>query len=246
MKVFTYYHDLREIPPYIGLCIKLMEGTFGKDFTLWEKESFIREFPEVRGDIWDFKKSSGPEFHTHALRSDYVRAHILRKHGGVWIDADTVVVQDFTKEINFLLEKRDYVGRRNEVGWMAMNFMASKPDGEVITKFIELQNKVLDGAREINAGSKFGSRLLTGVMNDFLVKDYSIIPELLIAPINFKEYKEYFREDLQLSEFSLEIIYCFQLYNRAFPDEVRGMSSEEFLSKRWFVSRLINYLLEKS
>jgi len=103
VKVFAYWHDLKEMPPYIGLCIKVMEGVFGDDFALYERESFIREFPDVRKDIWTFEHHQGG-INSHCSRSNYIRSHLLKKYGGFWIDADTIVVNNFFEELNLLLK----------------------------------------------------------------------------------------------------------------------------------------------
>jgi len=246
MKVFTYYHDLKEMPPYVQLCVEIMQKTFGKTLALYERENFVREFSEVREEIWEVEREDGHIVNTHALRSDYVRAHLLKKYGGIWIDADTVVVNNFLKHVFPMFDLFDYVGRKNEVNLMAMNFMGSRKDGRVINQLLHYQDIMLDTKSKISAGSFFGSRLLTKAVNAVGEKHISIIPESMIAPINFKNHKDYFREDLQLSEFALEFLFCFQLYSRAFPKEMKEMSKEEFLNQRWFVSRLIKYVYERA
>lgn len=240
-----------EVPPYIDLCIKLMQRKLGSDFALYERESFIREFPEVREDIWKLQHANGRVDHTHAMRSDYIRAQILYHKGGFWIDADAIVVNNFLPDLvsMFEVEKYDYIARRNEVGWFSMNFMGTRKGGMIIDHFIYKQDDMLDEVMNeppytIDAGSKFGSRLLTSVIKDLVPGYCYTVPEELVCPINFKGHENLFNTHLMPEDFNLEKIYCFQMFNRAFPDSVRQMSQDEFLSKPWFVSKLMRKLLE--
>lgn len=242
--IFTYWHDLKEIPPYIQWCVRNMERIFGAKFTLYERESFIRDFPEVRRDIWDFYHSKGNDIHQHAMRSDYLRAHMLYKYGGFWLDADTIVVRDFTKDIGGMFDDGvDYIARRNEVGWAAMNFMGSSPKGRVIRELIRLQDSVLDTQESVDAGSKFGSRLLTQAIESVKVGvPIFTVNEHLICPINFKNAWKYFESAELIGGFDLDEVWCFQLFNRGFNDSVRKMSMDELMEQDWLLSEMFRAL----
>jgi len=128
---------------------------------------------------------------------------------------------------------------------VAMNFMGSRPDGFVINRLLQRQDEFLDKYDMTDSGSKFAARMLTDVMNDVLVKDYHTVPERLISPVNFKNRDNYFRTDISLKNYDMHSVYCFMLYNRAFPDWFRDISVEELLGKDWLISKLMRHALEK-
>lgn len=90
-------------PPYVTLCLEIMKknasGTFNVVF-LNEKTVFDY-LPDLRKDINDLPI---------ALKTDYVRVRLLTKYGGLWVDADTIVMTDLREIAQKLNQGVDYVG----------------------------------------------------------------------------------------------------------------------------------------
>jgi hypothetical protein len=64
-------------------------------------------------------------------KSDFIRSYLLAHHGGLYLDADCVVLG--TLDFMFdLADAAEFVGYRDPLGYMNTNFMASVPNGEVI------------------------------------------------------------------------------------------------------------------
>ena len=87
--IFTFWEPKEKIPGYIKLCIKTWKK-FLPDYTIY---------------ILDFKTAKellGEKFFSKIIcnnmllmvQSDAIRVAILNKFGGVWIDADTIILND--------------------------------------------------------------------------------------------------------------------------------------------------------
>lgn len=91
------------IPPYITLCLDIMKKNGSKYFnvTLLNENTIFDFLPDLRKDINDLPI---------ALKTDYIRVRLLELYGGMWIDADTILMKDL-KEIADLINRGvDYIG----------------------------------------------------------------------------------------------------------------------------------------
>ncbi|HEY1187494.1 MAG TPA: class I SAM-dependent methyltransferase [Gemmata sp.] len=67
-----------------------------------------------------------------AQKADFIRAYLLAHHGGLYLDADCVVLRN----LDFAFAAADaaeFVGYRDPLGYMSNSFMATPPGGAVIT-----------------------------------------------------------------------------------------------------------------
>jgi len=103
--IWTYWETLpgKKKPGYIDLCINSIKFNCEKcfDIIVLNENSIYNYLPEIK-DI-DFSKLNLPQ------KVDYYRYSLLEKYGGVWIDADILVIKcicPFYKK----LENYDYVG----------------------------------------------------------------------------------------------------------------------------------------
>ena len=89
--IYTFWEPKEKIPGYIKLCIKT-----------WEKN-----LPKYKINILDYRKSKKligePIFSNIVckkmemkIQTDAIRVAILKKYGGIWIDADTIILNDKT------------------------------------------------------------------------------------------------------------------------------------------------------
>lgn len=90
-------------PEYIDLCLE----TFYKhnpDFkiNILNEKTLYDYLPNIRQDINKLSL---------AHKSDYIRIVLLEKYGGIWLDADTIVMRNLTPIIDKLNnEEHDYIG----------------------------------------------------------------------------------------------------------------------------------------
>ena len=133
MKIFTFWEPRSSIPGYISLCMKTWK------VNLPESEIVILDYSNLRtyldSDTYNeilFKEMS------LAKQSDAIRAAVLRKHGGIWLDTDTIIIKPeffdcYCKDSNVVM-----IGSPKTDGALYGAFIyASKPYTAFIQKWYE-------------------------------------------------------------------------------------------------------------
>ena len=112
------------MPPYVALALVSIKRVLGESFLLLTNESA----PEYIGTDylskrWNFTTLGfdfAPSIAAIVAKSDFIRMAYVYQHGGVWMDADTIVLNDPTSSI-FSTELTAKLHWRNEA------FFGSRP-----------------------------------------------------------------------------------------------------------------------
>ncbi|MBP3954180.1 class I SAM-dependent methyltransferase [Gemmata sp. G18] len=64
-------------------------------------------------------------------KADFIRAYLLAHYGGIYLDADCVLLGNLDFVFD-LVDTTEFVGYRDPLGYMSASFMASAPNGAVI------------------------------------------------------------------------------------------------------------------
>lgn len=104
--LWTYWellNDATEIPGYIKLCFDIMKRNGSKYFNIviLNEKTVFDYLPNLRKDINDLPI---------ALKTDYIRVLLLYTYGGVWMDADTIMMTDLKKIVDLLNNNTDFIG----------------------------------------------------------------------------------------------------------------------------------------
>ena len=130
-KIWTYWED-PELPPLVQRCLdKWRELNPTWDLIILNKNSVGQYVPDV--DIFSLKFAD-----TAPRRSDFVRLHVLARHGGVWTDASNFP----TKSVDWVRDQPwDYVGyyrqgatTRPEYPVIESWFFACPPGSKFVSK----------------------------------------------------------------------------------------------------------------
>ncbi len=86
MKIFTFWEPRKNVPGYIQLCMKTWEKF------LPEAEVVVCDYQTMRNYLSD-EEFESIDFRNMSLakQSDAIRCALLKKHGGIWLDADTII-----------------------------------------------------------------------------------------------------------------------------------------------------------
>lgn len=177
--LWSYWENVKgSRPEYIDLCFQSFmqncSGTF--DIKILDEKSVYDYLPNLRKDINKLKL---------AHKTDYIRVALLYYYGGLWVDADTIIMNDLQDIINQLNNGWDYIGFgcSSETCHLSSGYpqpsngvMASKKNGLLMKKcLIALDNK-LD--KEINDHTKFnyfdlGKIIIWKEIDDLLKTGYN-------------------------------------------------------------------------
>lgn len=148
--IWAYWENINRdtIPTHIQLCF----DTFRKHLAPKYKvniltDKTIKKFlPDVREDLNDL---------LIAQKTDYYRVALLYKYGGIWIDADTIVMKNLDEIFEKLDNCYDYVGFgctgvtcTNGQGKPSNGVMASRPNGILMKKCLEKLNHKIDNKKK--------------------------------------------------------------------------------------------------
>ncbi len=80
--------------------------------------------------IWDQDRDIEIARLGPAQRADFVRAFLLQRHGGIWLDSDCLLMRSLD-EIHDLLRGHDFVAHRDRQGYYPNGFIAAAPGSTV-------------------------------------------------------------------------------------------------------------------
>ena len=160
--IWIYWENINRNnnPTYIKLCFDTMKKHLGTKYNLiFLNEKTVKNYlPDLRGDFNNLKV---------AQKVDYYRIALLYKYGGIWIDADIIVMRDFDMIFQKLDEGYDYVGfgctgYECTYGYFRPSnwVMGARKGSILMAKCLEKLNKKLD------------SRNINQVQNDSTYHDY--------------------------------------------------------------------------
>lgn len=141
--VWVYWENT--IPTYVQLCLDTIKKHLSKyDLRMINSQSIIDYLPDIINSPYDFTKMK------IAQKVDYYRLELLVKYGGVWIDADIIMLSN----IDLIFDKLntyDYVGfgctgfecsygYGRPSNWV----MGSKKNGILVSRALEIVKKKLE------------------------------------------------------------------------------------------------------
>lgn len=148
--IWTYWEILpgKVKPEYIDLCLETLIKHNDKYFNIIQlnEKNIYNYLPNLRNDLNKLKI---------AQKTDYIRVALLAKYGGIWIDADTIVMQNLLPIKSKLDQGYDYVGfgcsynkcfngYPKPSNWL----MASQPNSILMNNLLNNLNKKLDNKKD--------------------------------------------------------------------------------------------------
>lgn len=126
--------------------------------------------PAEFDELWDQDRDIDLS-HLHvAQRADFIRAFLLMRFGGLWIDADCIVMRDLSPLITRLRDF-DVIAHRERQGLFSNAFLAMKPDSAIARRFYETICARLRSGQPLGwiaLGNEPLSALLTGASEPIL------------------------------------------------------------------------------
>ena len=124
-KIFTFWHDIDNMPDYIKLCIDS-----------WRK--YLPDFEIIILDYNNIDKYIGQNFYDKSLFENFtiaqqtqaIRAAVLEQNGGLWFDADIIVTS--REFLNYFDEKSELNIFSNRIACMK-----AKKGSKILKKWIK-------------------------------------------------------------------------------------------------------------
>ena len=267
-KVFTFWEPKENVPGYVRLCMETWKGC------LPGYETIVLDYDSL-GD-WlteDEQKAILCKKMTLAMQSDCIRCAILKKHGGIWMDADTVLVKPL--DGRFSAADCAIVARRQDghLVHYAAYINAAKPEA----KFLADWHKAL--VPRVAKAEAFRSSWLKRLLHheewklirrwNYCVnaiidpladtadpKDYAWIDKDAIFAVPEEElmatgldavaaYQKYWFKPGAIDDVLNRCAGMIMLHNSFTPDSYRAMTSDEFIATDTRLAALLRHLLKR-
>jgi mannosyltransferase OCH1-like enzyme len=115
-------------------------------------------------DLREFDRDINIENLYVAHRADFIRAYLLAKFGGLWIDSDCVVLKPL-KPIMELLNEYEFLGYRERSGEVTNNFMGASKESKIAAAYYNEVCRILRAGEKIE-WLTLGSKALTAVLEN--------------------------------------------------------------------------------
>ena len=172
--VWSYWEnkeDRQEPYAHIKLCFETMKKHYNKYNFIILNESTIKHYlPNLRSNLDDLMI---------AQKVDYYRVALLEKYGGVWVDADTIVLKNLDEVFDKLDNGYDYVGF-GCTGKICVNgypdpsngVMASRKNGRLIQCCLKKLNNMLDAKNKNYKYFDLGKNVIWKCKDELTDYDY--------------------------------------------------------------------------
>lgn len=139
--------------------------------------------------LWDGDRDIDIERLQVAHRADFIRAFLLARYGGLWIDADCIVMKPLEPTLRYL-EDHDFVAHRERQGYFSNAFMAARPGSEVASAFYAAVCRTLRSGRPLGWIS-IGNELLSAILGSTGAR-WREIDTQLVQPICWSRPEAFF------------------------------------------------------
>ncbi|MCL2046641.1 MAG: hypothetical protein FWG88_09700 [Oscillospiraceae bacterium] len=257
-KIFTYWVNPpgRSIPAYLQLCLQTWYEHIPELDLIVINHDNIFDWVDENFDIDRFIRLSLP------MQKDIVEMLVLQKHGGIFMDVDTIIIKDIFSEFEKMDSKKLIAFGVPETKSMHLAiFVCLSPQNKFISSAakmaIEKLNDIpLIGALNIN-WDHFGNSIFDTLLND---NDYSDCVDVLDRTetgniieshyfTNLTTGEQYFnfffsQNNIDIQDVIPKIKFgAISLHNSWTPDIYKAYSLDEVIESNTMMSAIIRYAL---
>jgi hypothetical protein len=180
-----------------------------------------------------------------AQRADFVRAFLLARLGGLWIDADCVVMRELAPLLD-QLGQFDMIAHRERQGLFSNAFFAAKPGSVVAARFYETVCARLRARRPLGWIS-LGNEPLTEVLNRSPEPRLEL-PTEQVQPVCWSRPEAYFRlaDELEHARDLDTQAWCYMLSQQNIIRHQKSAPAAALMAERSFFSFLVRHALNGS
>ncbi|MBF8669931.1 hypothetical protein IR012_10085 [Pseudomonas putida] len=235
----TYWEHApgQPIPPYVALALVSMRRALGDRLLLLTPRTVDNYLgPDILERHWAFEPlafSLAAGVEDIIAKSDFIRMAFVHRHGGAWVDADTLFLRDPSKVVF-------PQGISAKLHWYSECLFASQPGNPLLAQ--ALQQGL--NARAHTWGNPGRIKDIVACRDDGLV----IIPDEVVDPgyhprYNFANCEVMRRRDVGVADFLQRDVALLKLYNTYFRrTSVRSETVAEFLAGGTLLANLFLHL----
>lgn len=267
-KIFTFWEPRESMPEYIRLCL----------------ETWRRNLCDYEVEVLDYERLgeylSSEEIESVlcremslAMQADCIRAALLKKHGGIWLDADTIAVKPmdaklFNADVVMISSRREgvivnygafiYAAREN-TAFMNEWHRQILPRVELAKKLYGSMARRICHPRqwkEVRKWNYVENAIIDPLATKAKAGEYATIDKALAyalpeedllvngqAKNPLEAYRKYWLSDGEIDEIMERTMSIIMLHNSFMDDGYRKMSEQEFLATPTRLAKLLKCIL---
>ncbi len=237
--IWQYWETRGTKPRFIDGLFDIAKKNSGIDIVLVTPETLSTYLPDLPPEILQIQEM--------AHKADMIRAMLVLRHGGMWLDSDAIVLQDLNWLFDYL-DDVEFVGF-NDHGrlkpgkpWVRVNCFLSRPGGRVMSEWVEAQHAKFP--KTVYGWEEIGSALLHPICLDHR-KDVKILPFEKICPIRWDEVEMFLERKARMTR-SIAKCFIVMLSNNALKTraaELQKQTVEEIVQSDTLLSAILRQAL---
>ncbi len=212
------------MPAYIALCRAIIEyKCHDMDIRVVTPDNVREYLPDFDRRIDEISLESDPAKLCIPIKVAFIRAFLLEKYGGVYLDSDCLPIKSMTTFQALCTFDRSFAAIRRVTApkkHISIGLMASDPGGPVITQYAETLRKLLSGKTVFKWG-EVGAFALTPIVNENL-KSCAILSEEFAHPVVAEKQYLFMSKDLDVLDVVKTDAYTIMLFHRPFTGPSRA------------------------
>ena len=239
--IWSYWEDAPGRGPraaYLDLCLETIERhRGGLELHVLNRDDAVEWIPDLDVERW--MALPAPNY-----RSDYARSRLLARHGGIWIDVDTVALAPLER----FLDEVDDTGMvcwGRELGRFFGGLCAARAGSEFVTNWVAEQDRVLSRRED---WSSLGYAALAQDVTWHLARrhPWKSVPIATVSPIPWYEWRRFFSRLESPGHVLRADPTTVVLWNAVMAPRLRTTGREELLRDSTLLGRLLRIGLGRS
>ncbi len=235
--IWQYWETRGEKPAFVDGVHRLARRNSGCEVNLVTPETLHNYLPNIPGHVLKIKEL--------AHKADMIRAMLLSRHGGMWLDSDAIVLRELKWLFDFL-EKYDFVafnykGPADPPGF-SVNCLLSRAKGRIATEWATQQHSKFPRVKY--RWTEIGQDLLDPICLTNL-DQVKVLPFAEICPIMWDHVEE-FQQSPARADQILEKCYVVMLSNASLKDrapELRRLTCQDIAHGDYLLSAIMRRAL---
>lgn len=238
MNIWSYWEGPK--PDWVNQCLESLSRHGGDSVKILSWEDFDK--------LWKHDRDLPVQDLFVVQKSDFIRAYLLRHYGGVWIDADCLIMKSL-EPILKMSEMWDFFYYRQKCSDLSNAFIGARKGSPVAKRFYELVHSrlykmkfpFLYGSQPLG-WLEIGSVMMNQALDQVNADCLQISAEM-VAPYDWNEGEVYFEQsgEKEFEEMNKNYFLCHMLSNQA----IKGFE-DETKDKLEHKDSFFSYLVKKS
>lgn len=219
-------------PHHIEFCHQLLQRQQHSAEIRWVTPENAQEYlPDLDPRVWDITLSTSGQ-NPIAVRCAFIRAFLLEKYGGLYVDSDCLALTDYGKVFEEVGDADFFAMRRTsaKTQHISIGFYGSRASGGVISEYCDELRAILK-EKTIFRWAEVGAHLLTPIV-DTRLNDCYLFREDRIHPVVAEH--QYLLADtiVPIEDVVPDDAVTLMLFHRIFEQQIKGVSLEGWTPER--------------